>query len=212
MITIPLPHIWSSVRRDFRFCLSHCPLFLMSTTRWEATEVLVSPTFVPRRLTSRKQPFPQMEVGKIWSGSRWESGEAVATRCFDSHDQKFVRVSHAASQFIRTLAARVGFIDEGGSVPRQLRHQQLSAFNVLLWAAATGGADCHLSQWLEARAERLVYQQISERATVRTRWDVFRNTAIVGASLHESTSQSGSTIKVSGDPGWEPTSVAGHKK
>ena len=48
---------------------SHCPLVVMSTTGWEATEVLVSPTFVPRRWTSRTQPFPQMEVCRIWSGT-----------------------------------------------------------------------------------------------------------------------------------------------
>ena len=109
----------------------------------------------------------------------------------DSHDQRFVRVSrqmqrerrevHAASQFIRTVAARVGFVDEGGTVPRLLRHQQWSAFNVpLMWAAASGDADCHLLQWLEARAERLPPmrvgdEQISGCATVRTSWEVLRN-------------------------------------
>ena len=67
-------------------------------------------------------------------------------------------------------------------MPRQLRHQQWSAFNVpLMWAAASGDADCHLLQWLEARAERLPPmrvgdEQISGRATVRTGWEVLRNT------------------------------------
>ena len=67
----------------------------------------------------------------------------------DSHDQRFVLVSgqmqrerrevHAGSQFVRTVAARVGFVDEGGTVPRQLRHQQWSSFKVpLIWAAASG--------------------------------------------------------------------------
>ena len=111
---------------------------------------------------------------------------------FDSHDQRFVLVSqqmqrerrevHAASQFIRTVAARVGFVDEGGTVPRQLRHQQSSAFNLpLMWAAASGNADCHLMHWLEARAERLPPmrvgdEQVSGRATVCTSWEVLRNT------------------------------------
>ena len=146
---------------------------------------------------------------------------------FDSHDQKFVLVSrqmqrerrevHAVSQFIRTVAARVGFVDEGGTVPRQLRHQQWSAFNVLLmWAAASGDADCHLLQWLEVRAERLPPmrvgdQQISGRATVRTGWEVLRNTLQSwGITSREHLAES--TIKVSGDPGGEPTSVAGRKK
>ena len=42
------------------------------------------------------------------------------------------REVHAASQFVRTVASRVGFVDESGTVPRQLRHQQWSAFNVPL--------------------------------------------------------------------------------
>ena len=49
------------------------------------------------------------------------------------------REVHAGSQFVRTVASRVGFVDESGTVPRQLRHQQWSAFNVpLMWAAASG--------------------------------------------------------------------------
>ena len=68
-----------------------------------------------------------------------------------------------------------------------------------MWAAASG--DCHLLQWLEARAERLppmrVYdEQISGRATVRTGCgSVAQHIAVVGHPLHESTSQSGSTIR-----------------
>ena len=58
----------------------------------------------------------------------------------DSHDgescsdnwqmQRERREVHAASQFVRTVASRVGFVDESGTVPRQLRHQQWSPFNV----------------------------------------------------------------------------------
>ena len=132
----------------------------------------------------------------VWDGSQIEHdrdlvGAGGLQEVPDSHDRRVARVSrqmqrerrevHAASQFIRTVAARVGFVDEFGTIPRQL-HQQWSVFNVpLMWAAASGDSECHMLQWLEARAERLPLMSVgghecSGRATVRTAWEVLRST------------------------------------
>ena len=55
-----------------------------------------------------------------------------------------------------------------------------------MWAAASGDADCHLLQWLEARAERLPPmrvgdEQISGHATVAHQLgSVVQHIAVVG--------------------------------
>ena len=60
-----------------------------------------------------------------------------------------LREVHAAAQVVRNLAHRTGPVDPDGDIPRTIRRQQWSAFNVpLVWAAASGDQECLLLQWL----------------------------------------------------------------
>ena len=72
----------------------------------------------------------------------------------DSHDQRLERVRRVvqrerndrrvlASEFVITAAERIGFVDPGGEIPRQVRQLRWSVFNVpLMWAAAAAEDDC----------------------------------------------------------------------
>ena len=118
-----------------------------------------------------QSPFQESEVGLGRSTirctrSRWEGGDERSPRgprqsqpeICPGQSTDATRKKRSSRSFLirQDSAARVGFVDEGGTVPKQLRHQQWSSFNVpLMWAAAPGDADSHLLQWLEARAERL---------------------------------------------------------
>ena len=79
----------------------------------------------------------------------------------DSHDMRLVRVREAlqrdgqppevrrAVEAVRSLAARIGQVDPEGGVPRVIRRQQWSVFNVpLVWAAAAGDRSCAVLEWL----------------------------------------------------------------
>ena len=54
-----------------------------------------------------------------------------------------------AIEVVRSLAARIGQVDPEGGVPRVIRRQQWSVFNVpLMWAAAAGDRSCAVLEWL----------------------------------------------------------------
>ena len=60
-----------------------------------------------------------------------------------------LREVHAAAQVVRNLAHRTDPVDPDGNIPRTIRRQQWSAFNVpLTWATASGDQECLLLQWL----------------------------------------------------------------
>ena len=86
----------------------------------------------------------------------------------DSHVERFRRVRQAmqqerraqartvdaASEFIRRLVERVGPIEDG--VPREIRGQQWSVFNVpMMWTAAEGDQECAVLNWISTISDRL---------------------------------------------------------
>ena len=86
----------------------------------------------------------------------------------DSHDKRLMRVRAAmrrdsrppevrrAAKVVRSLAERVGQADLQAGVPRAIRRQQWSVFNILLmWTAATGDRSCPVLQWLAQSAQHL---------------------------------------------------------
>ena len=53
------------------------------------------------------------------------------------HREARDRVVHEATDFLILAVDRVGHVDPGGEIPREVRRLQWSAFNVpLMWAAA----------------------------------------------------------------------------
>ena len=101
---------------------------------------------------------------------RWNSDDAQQVPVTqidtpDSSDQRLARVRHAvqqervvshvrrdvrgAAQVVRSLADRVGRVCEGQDIPRAIRRQQWSAFNVpIVWAPSAGDQECAVLQWL----------------------------------------------------------------
>ena len=90
----------------------------------------------------------------------------------DSHEERFQRVRqamlgerrveaqtravHAATEFLRRLVERVGSFRIEDGVPREIRRQQWSVFNVpLMWAASEGDEECALLEWVSSIADRL---------------------------------------------------------
>ena len=88
----------------------------------------------------------------------------------DSHEERFRRVRQAmqqerrdegqtrtvdaASEFIRRLVERVGPVRLEDGVPREIRRQQWSVFNVpLMWAAAVGDQECAVLCWISTISE-----------------------------------------------------------
>ena len=63
---------------------------------------------------------------------------------------------HKAAQVVRNLADRVGHVNGSQDVPRAIRRQQWSPFNVpLMWAAAAGDDTCPVLQWLASAAQHV---------------------------------------------------------
>ena len=57
---------------------------------------------------------------------------------------------------VRLLVERVGRWDASEGLPRAIRRQQWSIFNVpIMWAAATGDRSCGVLQWVAQSAENL---------------------------------------------------------
>ena len=66
------------------------------------------------------------------------------------------RAIDAAAEFLQRLVERVGSFRIEDGVPREIRRQQWSVFNVpLMWAAAEGDNQCALLEWVSSVAERL---------------------------------------------------------
>ena len=66
------------------------------------------------------------------------------------------RAVQAASDFLSSVVERVGPVDLGGEVPREVHRLRWSVFNVpLMWAAVGGHDDCAVLGWLSARAVSL---------------------------------------------------------
>ena len=111
----------------------------------------------------------------------------------DSHDQRLERVRRVvqrerndrrvlASEFVITAAERIGFVDPGGEIPRQVRQLRWSVFNVpLMWAAAAGEDDCAVLGWMSARAENLPHitidgEHVPAPEALRVGWEALRDT------------------------------------
>ena len=63
---------------------------------------------------------------------------------------------HRAAQIVRSLADRVGHVDDSQDIPRAIRRQQWSAFNVpLMWSASVGDNTCPVLQWLVGAAQHI---------------------------------------------------------
>ena len=57
---------------------------------------------------------------------------------------------------MRSLADRVGHVDDSQGVPRAIRSQQWSAFNVsLMWSSSVGDDTCLVLQWLAGAAQHI---------------------------------------------------------
>ena len=110
----------------------------------------------------------------------------------DSHDQRLEQVRRpireqnrerqesrsvqVASGLIRSLVERIGFVEEGGDIPRTLRRQQWSVFNVpLMWSAACGDRNCGVLQWLSTVAASLsvsfLGESVNGAAAAHAGWD-----------------------------------------
>ena len=121
-----------------------------------------------------------------------EASEEAAP--MDSHDQRLERVRRvvqrerndrrvlAASEFVITAAERIGFVDPGGEIPRQVRQLRWSVFNVpLMWVAAAGEDDCAVLGWMSARAENLPHitingEHVPAPEALRVGWEALRDT------------------------------------
>ena len=80
-----------------------------------------------------------------------------------------------------TAAERIGFVDPGGEILRQVRQLRWSVFNVpLMWAAAAGEDDCAVLGWMSARAENLPPitvdgEHVPAREALRAGWEALRD-------------------------------------
>ena len=115
-----------------------------------STEEIRMPARVPGRLvlTSRSVPVTQV-------------------RAPDSHDERLdrvrnevrrdrrTRIQQTATNFLLGLASRVGPSSGADDIPREIRRQQWSVFNVpLMWSAAAGDEGCPMLEWIVHRAEQ----------------------------------------------------------
>ena len=89
----------------------------------------------------------------------------------DSHDERLRRVRRMLQQdsetrstrevrvavnAVRSLVERIGHWEVSEGVPRELRRQQWSMFNVpIMWAAASGDRSCGVLQWVAQAAQDL---------------------------------------------------------
>ena len=118
----------------------------------------------------------------------------------DSHDQRVARVRramhrevrdrvvHATTEFLILAVDRVGHVDPGGEIPREVRHLQWSTFNVpLMWAA--NDQDCAILEWLNQQTESLPPVlvngvEVATQEVLRVGWTSFATPCGHGASGH----------------------------
>ena len=133
---------------------------------------------------------PSRRLRLVWNPATQDEEAAP----MDSHDQRLERVRRvvqrerndrrvlAASEFVITAAERIGFVDPGGEIPRQVRQLRWSVFNVpLMWAAAAGEDDCAVLGWMSARAENLPHitingEHVPASEALRVGWEALRDT------------------------------------
>ena len=119
----------------------------------------------------------------------------------DSHDQRLERVRHrirldrrtrqgqSGEDFIRDLVTRVGPLGDDGNIPRVIRRQQWSIFNVpLMWSAAENVHDCPMLEWLSTTADQLPRiniggEEMGGREAVQAGWRVRYSFIQIGMNL-----------------------------
>ena len=98
------------------------------------------------------------------------------------HREARDRVVHAATEFLILAVDRVGHVDPGGEIPREVRRLQWSAFNVpLMWAAAANDQDCAILEWFNQQTESLPPVlvngcEVAAQEALRVGWDVLCHT------------------------------------
>ena len=73
----------------------------------------------------------------------------------ERRDEAQARTVDADSEFIRRLVERVGPVRIEDGVPREIRRQQWSVFNVPMMWAAEGDQECAVLNWISTISERL---------------------------------------------------------
>ena len=98
------------------------------------------------------------------------------------HREARDRVVHAATEFLILVVDRVGHVDPGGEISREVRRLQWSAFNVpLMWAAAANDQDCAILEGLNQQTESLPPVlvngcEVAAQDALRVGWDVLCHT------------------------------------
>ena len=86
------------------------------------------------------------------------------------------------TKFLILVVDRVGHVDPGGEIPREVRRLQWSAFNVpLMWAAAANDQNCAILEWLNQQTESLPPVlvngcEVAAQEALRVGWDVLCHT------------------------------------
>ena len=121
----------------------------------------------------------------------------------DSHERlervrQRIRVDQRARQcqsganVILNLASRVGPLGIDDDIPRQIRRQQWSIFNVPLMWSAEGAQDCPMLEWLSTVADQLPRMNIG-RDAVQVGWNALHHTfQSMGILSREDLSEQGS--------------------
>ena len=139
-----------------------------------------------------RNPAAQEEVGPT------DSHERVRRVVQRERDDRRVL---AASEFVIAAAERIGFVDTGGEIPRQVRQLRWSVFNVpLMWAAAAGEEERAVLGWMSAQAENLPHitvdgESVQARKALRAGWECATR-FVRGTSDQGKTWRNGYTSKV----------------